>query len=329
MKARFSHARFTGRAHFGAAEFTNAYYDSATFAQEARFSATIFDEFADFQHAIFEGTTDFDRTEFRRRGGSHIGVAFCFARFSHPDAVVFNKTWLGNAVLVNTDVTKITLSAVEWRRRKDKRRMLFEEEVDLSAARPLKPSAGTFDERNFILISEVYQQLKKSYDDRRDFSTAGDFHFGEIEMKRQHSDCLNPIGRWFHRCLSLVAWYRYASCYGESYVRPSIWLAAVVVLFTLLFPMPGLIENYHTTGFDASIHLTLCASLVPTAELSYRKFNVFSEKYPKSKLAVRPSTSEIGPYMSAWRTELTAGPQLRVACAMGGQGRARRVHLEP
>ncbi len=35
----------------------------------------------------------------------------------------------------------------------------------------LKPADGSHDERNFVLIAELYQQLKKNYDDRRDYWT--------------------------------------------------------------------------------------------------------------------------------------------------------------
>lgn len=41
-----------------------------------------------------------------------------------------------------------------------------------------------------------------------------------------------------HRWLSLTAWYRYASDYGNSYQKPVLWLLAVLVLFAGLFPLP-------------------------------------------------------------------------------------------
>jgi hypothetical protein len=120
--------------------------------------------------------------------------------------------------------------------------MAFEEEVDLwhPYAEALKPADDSPDERNRVLIAELYQQLKKNYDDRRDYWTAGDFHYGEMEMKRLSSGRENPLLRWFKAHLGLVAWYKYASEYGESYVRPAWILGLVLLAFGLLYPIAGL-----------------------------------------------------------------------------------------
>src|ERR1019366_293245 len=88
------------------------------------------------------------------------------------------------------------------------KRMVFEEEVklDLDEASALRPGSDNHDERNYGLIAELYQQLKKNYDDRKDYWTAGDFHYGELEMKRKSSPRTNKLWRWLHRSLGMVAW---------------------------------------------------------------------------------------------------------------------------
>jgi hypothetical protein len=45
---------------------------------------------------------------------------------------------------------------------------------------------------------------------------------------------------WMRRNLGLLAWYRYASAYGESYTRPGWLLLLVLLAFTLLYPLAGL-----------------------------------------------------------------------------------------
>jgi hypothetical protein len=60
-----------------------------------------------------------------------------------------------------------------------------------------------------------------------------------MEMKRLHSPGRRLWVRWLHRHLGLVAWYTYASEYGESYVRPILLLLVVIALFALLYPWPG------------------------------------------------------------------------------------------
>ncbi len=157
--------------------------------------------------------------------------------------MIFYRTYLGQALFTNCDVSKVTFSNVRWRERENGKRMVFEEVVDLkeNVAEALRPASGSPDERNYALIAELYQQLKKNYDDRCDYWTAGDFHYGEMEMKRLSSQRENPILRWLHRYLGLVAWYKYFSEYGESYARPAAWLLFfLLVFFPVLYPLIGL-----------------------------------------------------------------------------------------
>ena len=61
--------------------------------------------------------------------------------------------------------------------------MVFEELVDLEDpydANGLKPQKDNPGEREYELIAILYQQLKKNYDARQDYWTAGDFHYGEL-----------------------------------------------------------------------------------------------------------------------------------------------------
>jgi hypothetical protein len=148
--------------------------------------------------------------------------------------------------------------------------------LDGKGAAALKPMEGDPDERDYGLIAELYQQLKKNYDERKDYCTAGDFHYGEMEMKRLHSQGKSRWARWLNRNLGLVAWYRYASQYGESYVRPAIVLSVVLVIFTLLFPWGGLDRNVDATHSAAAALQHTTAGL---SELSYRHFNDFVGAY--------------------------------------------------
>ena len=84
--------------------------------------------------------------------------------------------------------------------------------------------------------------MKKNYDSRLDYWTANEFHFGEMEMKRLAGPTDGPflwLRQWFHCKVSLVALYRYASDYGNSYGKPMLWLLAILVLFAALLPLPG------------------------------------------------------------------------------------------
>ncbi len=240
----FLRATFTQAADFGWASFTRAaHFADATFTQDASFIEARFTRGADFRATTFTQATLFRETVFREDSGLVAWLLFGLATFEKPEAVVFYRTYLGQALFSNCDVSKVTFSNVRWRERKNGKRTVFEELVDLTpeTAEALRPPKASADERNYALIAELYQQLKKNYDDRGDYWTAGDFHYGEMEMKRLSSRRKNPIWRWLHRHLGLVAWYRYASEYGESYARPAASLLFfLLVFFPALYPLIGL-----------------------------------------------------------------------------------------
>jgi len=243
--ADFYSATFKQAADFWLATFTqDANFFRATFTGAADFSEARFTQDADFLGASFEDAAEFRETSFREDETGMLGPVFGLARFRRPEAVTFYKTYLGQALFHNCDISRLTFSDVRWRRRPDNgKRMLFEEVVDPGwfRAEALKPKQGTADSRNYCLIAELYQQLKKNYDDRRDYWTAGDFHYGEMEMKRLSSRRKNPILRWLHSHLGLAAWYKYASEYGESHVRPAVLLLLfLLVLFPATYPLIGL-----------------------------------------------------------------------------------------
>jgi len=230
---------------------------------------------ADFSQANFMGSAEFRTTTFRSDSGRDPGPFFIRTRFERPEAVEFADLDLGRALFYRGDVSKVGFSNVRWRRRENGKWMLFEEVANLehdSAAFGLLPEKDTPDDRNYVVIAELYQQLKKNYDDRRDYWTAGDFHYGEMEMKRlacprltwpsrleaklsgrprfrklsewcgklQSSAWLLSKLRWWHQHFGLAAWYRRFSDYGESWGRPLLWLFVVLAVSAALYPLLGL-----------------------------------------------------------------------------------------
>lgn len=243
----FSVAKFKDSADFRDAEFTTeASFRNTTFACEANFRRAKFLESVEFRETEFRGAK-FTDPELRKAAlnddKTQPGPIFSLAQFFQPEKVIFYRTYLGRALFYNCDVSEVRFSSVTWRKRGRKGKcMLFEEGVDLNhdAARDLKPHPGSLNERNYLLIAETYRQLKKNYDDRTEYMLAGHFHYGEMEMRRLSSFRQSKVIRWLHQKLLVVALYKYASQYGESYVRPLLVLAGVLLFFTLLFPWAGL-----------------------------------------------------------------------------------------
>ncbi len=242
--AVFSQATFTQDAFFLAARFTQeANFEETTFAKVVLFNQAKFLVSAAFRETVFRGD---DKLDPETDGTLH-GPVFSLAQFSHPEAIVFYKTYLGQALFLNCDVSEVTFSSVTWRKRKrGGKSMVLEEQVSLDrpVASALLPGPDNHDERDYRLIAELYQQLKKNYDDRKDYWTAGDFHYGEMEMKRLHSRWRSKLLRWQGHHFSLAAWYRRFSAYGESYWKPLLWLLFfVLVLFPFVYPALGLEFN--------------------------------------------------------------------------------------
>ena len=155
---------------------------------------------------------------------------------------MFDDVDLSCVLFHNCDVSQVWFTtAVQWRVRKRRLgEMVFDEEIPLDQehARGLKRNGR----RDYWAISQSYRQLKKNFDARLDYGKANSFHFSEMEMRQlAESADRREIGyHWFsHPRLNLLFWYKLASNYGNSYRRAMLWLVGILVLFTALWPLPG------------------------------------------------------------------------------------------
>ena len=243
--AGFIQATFTQDADFHIATFTqNANFYSATFSQAANFMCTKFHGTAVWRGSRFLNQAEFRRTKFEPLVEGEPSAVFVLANFSKPDEVVFDHVDLSRALFHNCDVSQVWFtSSVRWGKREGNRSLaVFEETIDLKHR--FGSGLRRDGQRDYRAVAQIYQQLKKNYDSRLDYWTANEFHFGEMEMKRLAGPTDGPflwLRQWFHRKLklSLVALYRHASDYGNSYVKPMLWLLGILVLFAALLPLPG------------------------------------------------------------------------------------------
>ncbi len=93
-------------------------------------------------------------------------------------------------------------------------------------------------------IEHLYRHLKQNYENQRDYSRAGDFYYGEMEMKRLQRNWLGQIPFWI---------YRFLSGYGERYGQAFTVLMGMILLFGMLFMFAGFIDN----GMQVSVHRAL------------------------------------------------------------------------
>src|SRR5262249_45815433 len=75
-------------------------------------------------------------------------------------------------------------------------------------------------------LKEMYQALKEHAKSRGDHVRSGDFHYGEMEMKRRG---FRPLRRYF----GLEAIYCLLSGYGTRPLRAGCWLMVVLLMTSL------------------------------------------------------------------------------------------------
>lgn len=139
--------------------------------------------------------------------------------------ITFIRTYLGNALFDGITLRSIKLNAPEWYMPKKSwwgvQRNILREEENLP-----KNDA----DEQLKKLEDQYTQLKANLEGQANYRHAGDFHFGEQEIRlRLKRD------EWPVRLASHL--YRFLAGYGERPVRAFVWLA-VLLLITPLFLAP-------------------------------------------------------------------------------------------
>jgi len=93
-------------------------------------------------------------------------------------------------------------------------------------------------------IAALYRSLRKALEDSKDEPGAGDFYYGEMEMRRQHRSTGLPVAADRRRGIEraerwIVAMYRSLSGYGLRASRALTALMLLLVLWTAAFHLYG------------------------------------------------------------------------------------------
>ncbi len=242
--ANFILAEFTEGANFRAAKFTEfADFSLAKFVKEADFYSAEFAK-ADFSQATFATAGSFNDTKFFGRTiftakndeqGHTIPifkdaeVDFRRAYIEPLDSLIFRGADLSRCRFLDTDLRGAEFTNVTW--------------PIISNEKWIGKRVGVCDEtsppeeggRPYAQIERLYRELKQNHEDRRDYERAGDFHYGEKEMRRKNPE--TPAGLKFFLTL-----YWAVSGYGERYLRPLIWAGALLFGCAFLYLGLGLVE---------------------------------------------------------------------------------------
>jgi hypothetical protein len=127
-------------------------------------------------------------------------------------AVTLTNVNLSECLLVGNVLDEIEFWNVEWPRYRG--RYLLRDEILERRAERMPPSN----------LREAYQVLKRKYQEKGDHVRSGDFHYGEMEMRRREYSSL------WRRMLWPEAWYWLTSGYGTRPLRAFLALVVIVVL---------------------------------------------------------------------------------------------------
>ncbi|MCE5272103.1 pentapeptide repeat-containing protein [bacterium] len=234
-------------ADFGGSIFHTAEFVGVTF-QSAEFLGTKF-HLADFSAAILSGVIHFDG---RVHEGSFLEwVNFDMMRFMRNGSLYLCKVnlvkarFLGTPLLEGENI-RVVFDDVTWWRKSIFRRKALLDEFDAET------------HRDFLIryqgIYNLYHQLVKIYEAKREFETAEDFHVGEMEMRRKRIWAeAKPWCRWHRRWTNSYFLYKILSNYGTSY-----WHALVVLCIMLLsFGVFSLLSGFSVDGHLVDYHLGL------------------------------------------------------------------------
>ncbi|MFH1686507.1 MAG: pentapeptide repeat-containing protein [bacterium] len=256
----FSVERFSGKAIFA----------WATFGGNAHFVNTIFENDADFRWATFAGETSFMAASFRGEARfefckltakGHVsfewvhGMPPVFAGEADFRRVVlkesctltFNKVSLDKCRFLGTDLTRVEFVDVTWPRREVASRWARRFPgflPDWLRRWVLLTGDTVYDEFvsiDYELIAESCRQIQANLIDNYRYRQAGCFHIGEQEMMRKAKGKVRQ-----YLCPAIL--YRLVSVYGESYLRPLMWLGLTLFIAPALLLLEGIVLRLPAAG---------------------------------------------------------------------------------
>ena len=251
-RALFRETQFTERANFGFSEmagqtdysFANfkrdADFNRAIFHSLTRFKGTIFTSKANFSEAIFYGRTIF--ASYKKDAASpqifhDACVDFKGVIIQPPDILSFVDADLRKCSFIGTDVRKVEFTGSDWPL------ITWPEKIAKDCGCLKSKRIGVYDEESLKAkpylvphIERLYRELKQNYEDRRDFDRAGDFHYGEKQMRSKNP--LTPLNR------RVPLWlYWLVSGYGERCFRPLLGVVALMMICAVMYCYLGLQLN--------------------------------------------------------------------------------------
>ena len=220
------------------------YFIKAQIRSKITFLECVFQEEAVFRNAAFQGFTHFHASTFERvaRFGNYSleesEERRLNLRFVEMDMerVAFRSANLREVSFHNcSSLDKTEFFACLWNKAFNRQRV----HCDELAVRGCKPKWGSREagvikytppsDEEWERVENTYRDLRRNFEDRRDYAGANEFYVGEMEMRRLAKPRLE------RELLSLEALYRHLSTYGENWWKPLLYLFGLLVISSFVY----------------------------------------------------------------------------------------------
>jgi Pentapeptide repeats (9 copies) len=271
--ANFSNAVFAGSADF----YSMGFEDSVSFSQvrfegDVEFVDGVCNGSAEFAQSTVSGRLQFLNWRFEGE------CSFEYVRCAKTGTILLEHVNLDNATFLGTQLELIEFRAVTWLSSGTRRKMLRDElpgALRGAGGRSIDPNNHAIEDEDEVdyfheQLAANYRQLVLNYEKMRDFETAEEFHFCEMEMRSVIAErrYRNAFRKWIWRHFGPYRLYRVFSGYGASWGRAFCWL---LVWILLVFPAAFMVAGFQQVDPIGSkptrvIRYTLAPSLANTRQ---------------------------------------------------------------
>jgi len=171
--------------------------------------------------------------------------ALCRCRILNPKLFSIMQSDLFHAGFKSTDVSEVTFIDNQWRR-KNQRHIHILDELVATCSQKADKVQGPYGQVTLNQVAETYRQLKINFERKGNYIDAGDFHYGEMEMRRLSVP--SPF-----RITSIYSIYKLLGEYGESPLYAFLILAGVFVSLVFLHTLTGFYVNGLYVGYDLNL----------------------------------------------------------------------------
>jgi len=243
-KTSFKGSHFQKMVRFSSSVFMKDVELNAYYSENASFNNVEFRSNTRFRAAVFEDRVSFIRTIFPQYS---YYINFMGTRFSKPHLVKFSEVDLSRTLFLWTDLSEIDFRNVKWPVTSKIGGSRHYLEDEFSGENYLKEDMRSDQKytssKYYDHVQDLYQQLKRNYENQSSYAEAGDFYYGEMECYRKSS--------WTRRYLpSLVNLYRISSGYGQRYLRAGIVLILMLLVFAGAHLFLGLEPTQHNSDYS-------------------------------------------------------------------------------